>query len=325
MSNVHLYKDTFEAIHQGSSYHNSPRPEEEQDGVTEKGACSAMPEECTMNPMESLTGIGVLLAAMAILSVAEVLIPLRRRSRWSARHLGPNLALTLLTFVTSAGLNVGMLLGLVWLQSAGWGLFNAVELPLIVEIVLGIVVLDLAWYATHVSMHKSPFLWRFHSIHHSDPAVDVTTTIRQHPGETLVRYAYLAAFGFAVGASPVAFAIYRVWSALHGLFEHANIKLPQWLDTAITFVFSSPDMHKVHHSRDPRYTDTNYTNIFSIWDRLFGTFTPARHGRDVDYGLEGFDAPGHQSTIGLLALPLRASRRTTRPRAEATAEAGNPS
>ena len=272
-----------------------------------------------MTPIASLTGIGVLLVAMMVLAVVEAVIPLRRRGALNAKHLVPNLALTLVTMGLSATLNVGMLLGLVWVQSAGWGLLNLAALPAIVEVLLGIAVLDLAWYATHVSMHKSPLLWRFHTIHHSDPAVDVTTAIRQHPGETLIRYAYLAAFGLAVGVSPVAFAIYRVWSALHGQLEHANIRLPQWLDTAITFVFSSPNMHKVHHSREARFTDTNYANIFSVWDRLFGTFTPARHGREIDYGLDGLDDPRDQTALGLLALPLRTPTREMRARPETTA------
>jgi sterol desaturase/sphingolipid hydroxylase (fatty acid hydroxylase superfamily) len=275
--------------------------------------------------MANLVTIGAIFAAMAVLSIVEVLIPLRKRSRWSGKHLAPNLALTGLTIAFSASLNIGMLLGLVWLQSRGWGLLNAMEAPAIAEIAIAVLALDLAWYVTHVSMHKLPVLWRFHAVHHSDPAVDVTTTIRQHPGETVVRYAFLAAFGFALGVSPIGFAIYRLWSALHGLLEHANIKLPQWLDTAITFVFSSPNMHKVHHSRDARHTDTNYTNIFSIWDRLFGTFTPARLGRDIEYGLEGFDAAPHQSTIGLLALPLRRVRRGAQTIANAAASAAQSS
>jgi hypothetical protein len=136
--------------------------------------------------------------------------------------------------------------------------------------------------------------------HHSDPQVDVTTTVRQHPVESVIRYTFLASFAFAFGASPLAFTIYRVWSALHGMCEHANIRLPQWLDTAITFVFSSPNMHKIHHSRHQRFTDRNYTNIFSIWDRLGGTFTPSKHGRDIVYGLEGEDVAERQSTLGLL-------------------------
>jgi sterol desaturase/sphingolipid hydroxylase (fatty acid hydroxylase superfamily) len=258
-----------------------------------------------MNFATSLLNIPYLLGAMVVLALIEALIPLRDRSVWSRRHLAPNLALTFTTFATNLVFNTLLVLGLIWLQAKGWGLFNALALPPLIEFAAAILVLDLAWYVTHVTMHKVPAMWRFHAVHHSDPFVDVTTTIRQHPGESVIRYLYLAAFGFAVGAAPAAFAVYRIWSALHGLFEHANIRLPRWLDTAITFVFSSPDMHKIHHSREARLTDRNYTNIFSIWDRLGGTFTPSRYGRDIVYGLDGEDDPSRQSTLGLMAAPFR--------------------
>jgi hypothetical protein len=93
---------------------------------------------------------------------------------------------------------------------------------------------------------------------------------------------------------------------LNGLFEHANIRLPLWLDTALSAVVTSPNMHKVHHSRAPAQTDTNYGNIFSVFDRSFGTFTPAAQGVAVVCGLDGFDDAATQTTTGLLALPFRA-------------------
>jgi sterol desaturase/sphingolipid hydroxylase (fatty acid hydroxylase superfamily) len=103
----------------------------------------------------------------------------------------------------------------------------------------------------------------------------------------------------------VPFAIYRVWSALNGLVEHANVRMPRWLDRTIALVAVSPDMHKVHHSRDVRETDSNYGNIFSFYDRALGTFTPTARGPAVVCGLDGFDDPGDQTTAGLLGLPFR--------------------
>lgn len=256
----------------------------------------------------SLSTMGAVLGVMAALSVVEALIPLHARGELGRRHLFPNLALTFATFATNIVFNSLLFAGLIWLRSRGWGLFNAVHVAPLVATLGAILALDLAWYVTHLSMHRSQTMWRFHAVHHSDPQVDATTTVRQHPGESVIRYAYLAAFAFAVGASPAAFTIYRLWSVLHGLAEHANIRLPQGLDTAITWVFSSPNMHEIHHSRDRRFTDRNYTNIFSIWDRLGGTFTPSRHGRDVDYGLDGEDTAARQSITGLLQAPFRTSR-----------------
>jgi sterol desaturase/sphingolipid hydroxylase (fatty acid hydroxylase superfamily) len=258
-----------------------------------------------MSFLASLSTAGLLIAGLISLTFVEAVIPLRARNAWSREHLVPNLVLTGVTFVTTLAFNIPLLAGLVWLQRHGLGLFNAVSVPPAVAVLGAVVALDFAWYVTHVSMHHAPVLWRFHAIHHSDPIVDVTTTIRQHPGESVIRYLFLAAFAFAVGAPPAGFALYRVWSALHGLFEHANIRLPLWLDGAITLLFSSPNMHKVHHSREAAFTDRNYTNIFSAWDRLFGTFLPAHLGTQVDYGLDGYDGARLQTTAGLLALPFR--------------------
>lgn len=261
-----------------------------------------------MNVPEFLEPVLVLAAALVVLALIEALLPLRDRSRWSRAHLGPNLALTAITVVLSLLLNVPLLLALAWFQQQGLGLFNWLSLPLWADLLAAVVVLDLAWYATHRSLHAVPALWRIHAVHHSDPMVDVTTAIRQHPLEGLVRYGFLFVFGLAFGVSPAGFALYRLWSAVHGQFDHANLRLPAWLDEAICWVSASPDMHKVHHARDQRLNDTNFSSILSIWDRLFGTFTPPAVGRQVTYGLDGHDGADHQSLGGLLALPFVRSR-----------------
>src|SRR3990172_10601702 len=176
-------------------------------------------------------------------------------------------------------------------------------------------------------MHMLPGLWRFHAVHHSDPAVDVTTTIRQHPGESLIRYAFLTAFALALGPSPLAFGVYRAWSAINGLFEHANVRAPLWLDRLLSWVTTWPHMHKLHHSRVPAESNTNFGNLFSLWDRLFSTFTPSGRGTRIAYGLEGLDDPATQTTAGLLALPFRRRARiglTPGPQAVAAAEASVP-
>ena len=255
--------------------------------------------------MNTFTALVWIAAAMIALAALEAFVPLRPRGTAGRAHLVPNLALTAITFAANALSNLALVSALAWAQSAQFGAIPAIGLSGSWNVALAVIGFDLAWYATHVSMHHSALFWRFHRVHHSDPAVDVTTAIRQHPGETLIRYAYYAAFGIALGAAPAAFAIYRVWSALHGLFEHANLRLPIALDSALSWVVASPNMHKVHHSRAPQWTNSNYGNIFALFDRAFGTFTPARRGADVDYGLDGCDDPALQTTAGLLALPFR--------------------
>jgi sterol desaturase/sphingolipid hydroxylase (fatty acid hydroxylase superfamily) len=253
----------------------------------------------------TLQSLAVIVAAMIAVAGIEAIIPLRARGRWNRAHLGPNLALTAITFGTNAFFNIALLMTLVWLEGIGFGLLRRSSPPRWLEIGLVVLILDLSFYVAHVAMHKIPGFWRFHSVHHSDPVVDVTTTIRQHPGEGVIRYAFLTVFAVALGASPAAFAVYRTAVALSGLLEHANVRLPGWLDRLLSRVVTWPTLHKVHHSRDPRYTDTNYGNIVCWWDRAFGTFTPARYGTAIDYGLDGHDDPDTQTTVGLLALPFR--------------------
>src|SRR5512143_1677033 len=261
------------------------------------------------NPMtlfaQSGVTIGAILLAMAVVAWVETVIPLHHGARSSRAHRGPNLALTFITFATNIFLNVGVVATLILLGQGGFGVLNACRQPPLVSTAAAILGLDLSFYVAHVAMHKFPAFWRYHLVHHCDPVVDVTTTIRQHPGESVIRYAFMAVFAFGLGAAQAAFAVYRTWSAINGLLEHANIRIPAWLDDLLALVTTWPNMHKVHHSRVPEETDSNYGNIFSFWDRLFSTFTPPQRGVDVDYGLDGFDDLTTQTTRSLLALPFR--------------------
>jgi sterol desaturase/sphingolipid hydroxylase (fatty acid hydroxylase superfamily) len=253
----------------------------------------------------TLPTIAAILGAMAIVALVEAAIPLHPRNRWNRAHLGPNLSLTFITFATNALLNAALVLTLMRLDALRVGLLHVFAVPTVLSVAIVVVALDLAFYLCHVAMHKVPVFWRCHRVHHSDPAVDVTTSIRQHPGESVIRYAFMAAVALPLGAPPAAFAVYRVWSALNGLLEHANVRVPAWLDRLLGLVTTWPNLHKIHHDRRPEAFGTNYGNIFSIFDRIFGSFTPVNVVRHVPYGLDGFDDRAVQTTVGLLALPFR--------------------
>jgi sterol desaturase/sphingolipid hydroxylase (fatty acid hydroxylase superfamily) len=256
----------------------------------------------------SLVTIGGILAAMAGVAALEVWIPLRARTRANAEHLAPNLALTFLTFATNFVLSAVVLAMLAFLRARGFGLLDALRLPPLAAGAVAVVLLDLSFYAAHVAMHRIPSWWRVHSVHHSDPAVDVTTTIRQHPAETAIRYAFITALAAVLVPSPAAFAFYRAAAAGNGLLEHANLRLPDRLDRALALVTTWPNLHKIHHARDAARTDTNFGNLLSVWDRLFGTFTPSREAAGVVYGLDAYDDPALRTTAGLLAAPWRVGR-----------------
>lgn len=248
---------------------------------------------------------GFILGAMAVLALVEVALPLHRRGACHRAHLAPNLALTALTLATSVALNGAVLLALEWAQANRIGVLNALRAPAWAAIAVAVAFLDFSFYACHVALHRLPVFWQVHRVHHCDPTVDVTTTIRQHPAEAVIRYAFSAAFGLAIGASPGAFAVYRTWSAINGLLDHANIRVPRRLDALLALAVVTPNMHKVHHSRAVHETDTNFGNLFSGFDRAFSTFTPSQRGLRIDYGLHGYDDRELQTTWGLLALPFR--------------------
>ena len=258
-------------------------------------------------PSSPVSTILYLLAGLVLLSAIEALAPLHARTRWSRQHLAPNLVLTAVTFATNAAWNGGVLALIAWLSSHQIGLLHWLALPPLPAALISIAALDLAFYGAHVSWHLSSTLWRFHAVHHADPALDVTTSIRQHPIEGMLRYAAIAAMAVAIGPTPAAFAIYRTASALNALLEHANLRMPDRLDRVLALVTTWPYFHKVHHSRSPEQTNTNYGNLFSFWDRLFGTYTPSPQGRSVTYGLDGLDRPELQTATALLVNPFRAN------------------
>jgi sterol desaturase/sphingolipid hydroxylase (fatty acid hydroxylase superfamily) len=261
----------------------------------------------------SATTIAAILGAMALIALLEVVIPLHARGTPHRAHARPNLALTCITFVTNIALNGALMFLLSALEASGLGVLRWIGLTPLWAAPIGIVVLDLSFYVAHVAMHEVPAFWRVHRVHHSDVVVDVTTTIRQHPLEGVLRYAFMATFAcvFGVGIGP--FVVYRTWSALNGLLEHANIRVPRWLGEALSLVTTWPNMHKVHHSRVVAESRTNYGNIFSWFDRLFGTYTPQARGETVSCGVDGLDAPSAQTTLGLLALPFESTPTRERP------------
>ena len=237
--------------------------------------------------------VALLLGAMLVLALVEAWMPFRAHARRRER-LVPNLALTLLFLVLNLLLTVAL---------AAVALAPAARPPAAWAIVGGVLVLDGAAYLAHVLLHKAPALWRLHRVHHSDRDVDVTTAFRQHPLETLLRFVFTAAPAIALGLPLEAVALYRMLSGMNALLEHANVRVPHALERAVGLVFVTPPMHKVHHSREPAQTDSNYSNIFSSFDRFGGTWRPLARGDNPVYGLDEFK--GDLSLAALLRLPLK--------------------
>ena len=142
------------------------------------------------------------------------------------------------------------------------------------ELLVAIVVFDLiAQYGVHWCLHNIKPLWRLHMVHHSDTHVDVTTGTRHHPIDFVVRELFALVAVLVVGAPLTFYLFYRILTIFFTYMTHANVELPENVDRAISWVFVSPNMHKFHHHFEVPWTDRNYGNMLSIWDRIFGTFT----------------------------------------------------
>ena len=245
-----------------------------------------------------------LIVGAAVLWCIESLIPIYVYEKHRLRRALPNIALTSLLVVTNLALSVVTASVANFAYSKGLGLFFMFALPSWLSTLFGVMSLDLFTYFAHVSMHKTSLGWRFHRVHHSDKEVNVTTAFRQHPGETVWRILWYVLAIATFGIPPWVVVVYLVISTLNAQLEHTNIRLFAPLDRALRLLLVTPNMHKVHHSREQTETDSNYSNIFSIWDRVFATYTPTVNFGRLSYGLDGFDDAKKQTLPALLKLPF---------------------
>jgi len=209
----------------------------------------------------------------------------------------------------------GLVFAVLWLGTAYWaesnhfGLLNRMTTPDWIRLIVAILLLDIWLYWWHRMNHRIPFLWRFHRTHHSDPHMDVTTANRFHLGEiamsALLRIPIIALLGLHIWEV----TLYELAMFAVVQFHHANIGLPGWLDRALRMVIVSPYMHKVHHSRWQPETDSNYSSLFSFWDRIFRSFRLSRDFRSIRIGLDEYSAPEDQTLKGIILTPLNKKKR----------------
>jgi sterol desaturase/sphingolipid hydroxylase (fatty acid hydroxylase superfamily) len=253
---------------------------------------------------------GVFLGLFALFAGLEAIAPRRPRTFARSRRWPTNLAITVLNTVALRGLAV--LLPLLAIGAAldagaqGWGLLNRVGWPGWLELVLAILILDLAIWAQHLVTHKVPLFWRFHRVHHADRDMDVTTGFRFHPVEILASMGLKIGLVYALGPSALAVLVFEVLLSGTALFNHANVALPKGLDRVLRLVLVTPDMHRVHHSVRREEHDSNYGFCLSVWDRIFRTHVPQpKAGHDaMTVGLEWQDE--RPARLGwALGLPFR--------------------
>lgn len=195
-------------------------------------------------------------------------------------------------------------LGIDWLNEHQIGLFYLFQLPVWVKLIAGVALFDFVSYWFHRAAHKVPLLWRFHRVHHSDTSMDASTNFRGHPLELMFWFGtsnILAAGIF--GLDNLSLGLYFLVSLPFLFLEHSNLRFPVWLDKTFGLIFTTPNLHKVHHEQDQYHTDSNFADIFILWDKMFGTYT-YKPVNEIKFGLKEFDEDRKQTFWYLFRSPF---------------------
>ncbi len=236
-----------------------------------------------------LQRMAILVGGLLLFWIIEGAIPLLQLQykKTKLRHAAVNFGFTVIHLIIHTFLAILIVMLSDWCRTQNFGMVYWFNANILGAIIIGVLALDFSSWLVHLVMHKVPVLWRFHLIHHSDNNVDVTTGLRHHPGDSLLRGIFFLLLIFISGAPMYSVMIYQTLVVLATAFTHANISLPKRLDKVLSYVLVSPNMHKVHHHWVQPYTDSNYGAVFSIWDRLFKTFTTL-DPKKIKYGLDKY-------------------------------------
>lgn len=271
----------------------------------------------TIFAVEPVIRLGFFAGILLLMAIWEIAAP-RRPQRYRRRERWPyNLLLAIVdTFAVRLLfplLPVGAALVAV---ERGWGLFNVLALPMWFEIVLSVLALDFIIYLQHRLFHAVPWLWRLHRMHHADLEFDVTTGLRFHPLEILLSMGIKLAAVVAFGTPVLAVLIFEVALNATSMFNHGNVRMPDWLDRYLRSVVVTPEMHRVHHSIVRRETNSNFGFNFPWWDRLLGTYRaqPEAGHLNMTIGIEEFREARELRLDRMLLQPFRNPGRHSRRR-----------
>ena len=252
----------------------------------------------------------ILAGGIAFFWIIESAVPFIKFEYRKWQHAGINIFFTLTTIVVNFCMAFILLNAASWTTENHFGILQWLpKMNIYLYAFLGLIFLDLIGaYLIHLIEHKTAFLWRFHLIHHTDTWIDTTSANRHHPGESVLRFVFTTLGVLLIGTPMWLVFLYQTMSVVATQFNHANISLPKKVDTLLSYIIVSPDMHKVHHHYVLPYTDSNYGNIFSIWDRIFGTFTTLDRTKII-YGIDTHMNPKENNTLGnLIKIPFQTKR-----------------
>ena len=256
---------------------------------------------------ESLVRLGAFAGTLLIMAAWEIAAPKRELSISKLQRWLSNLSLVALnTLLVRLLIPAGAAGAAIFAETSGWGLLNTFTLPEWADVVVAVVLLDLAIYAQHVVFHAMPILWRLHMVHHADPDIDVTTGLRFHPIEIILSMLIKVGVVVLLGAPVLAVIAFEVLLNATAMFNHGNVRLPSGLDAVLRLLVVTPDMHRVHHSIIVSETNSNYGFNLPWWDRLFGTYRaqPQAGHLEMTIGLSQYQHARHQGLAWILSLPF---------------------
>ena len=241
--------------------------------------------------------------------VLEKFSPLRHKSYSLIVRLITNVSLSAISFlvvlllVSPASQNA-----ISWSSENNFGLLYLIKLPAVIEGIIAFLLMDLAFYYWHKANHKIPYLWRFHNVHHIDPDLDVYTSFRFHFGEITFSAIFRIIQLSIIGITPFTFYIYEICFTANTMFQHSNVKLPIRFERILNKIIVTPRMHAIHHSQFRNETDSNFSTVFSWWDRLHKTIRLNVFRREIVIGVPGYTKSGDNNLGNVLLLPFKKQR-----------------
>jgi sterol desaturase/sphingolipid hydroxylase (fatty acid hydroxylase superfamily) len=259
--------------------------------------------------MERTPFVIAIAVLFALLFALERWRPLRGPTRPLVGRLLVNAGVSTLAFAVALLLvRPAALAMLGWTSAASFGLAHAIPMGPAAQAVLSFLLMDLTFYWWHVANHRIQLLWRFHNVHHIDPDLDVSTAFRFHAGEVALSTVFRVAQVGAIGLSAGTFAVYELVFQANTLFHHSNVRLPIRLERLLNLVLVTPRMHGIHHSQVRSETDSNYSVVFSWWDRLHRTLGLGIPQAQIHIGVPGYSNPADNAFGHSLRLPFLRQR-----------------
>src|SRR5688572_11382221 len=269
----------------------------------------------------------VFFGTVIVIALVEWAMPRRRPGDTLALRWFGNIAIWILdVIVVRAVFPAGTIAWAAFCAERGWGLLHAVSWPASVGLVMTVIGLDFVNYSQHYLLHRIPILWRLHRTHHSDGDYDFTTGLRFHPVESLFTTSLQFAAIVLLGAAPLSVFVAQMAFLAISFIEHGNLRVPAAIDRVVRLMFVTPDMHRIHHSQAAGESQSNFSNLFSWWDRLFGTYVhaPSAGHEGIVFGLPEFTERKHATLPWMLVQPfLSDADATAATNAEAASVSGS--